>query len=244
MIRTEPGGDRVDPLETQLSLRRGHADRPWVMANFISTIDGAAVVDGGSTAINDADDKAMFAAIRAVPDFIVVGAGTVRAEDYRPVTLNETRRAARTELGLEPTPHLVVVSATLSLDPGAPVFSDPKHRVTVLTGTDAPDDKFGELSQVADVVRLRDTGARDIVHYMRMAKVVLCEGGPSLLGQFIAADLVDEMALTIAPVLVGGEASRVAVGAETGARPDMDLDRVLYGDRMLFLRYVRSFETS
>ena len=128
MIRTEPGGAVVDPLDLHMSYQRGRADRPWVLANFITTIDGAAVVDGGSTAINDDDDKAMFAAIRAVPDFIVVGAGTVRAEDYGPVTLDEDRRQRRRDAGLEPAPHLIILSGSLSLDPAAKVFSDPKHR--------------------------------------------------------------------------------------------------------------------
>lgn len=240
MIRTEPGGGEVDPVDLQMNYPRGRSDRPWVMANFVTTIDGAAVVDGGSTAINDEDDKAMFAAMRAVPDFILVGAGTVRAENYRPVTLDERRRRARLEARLEETPHLVVVTRSLDLDPEARVFGDPEHRVTVLTGEEAPDDRFAALSEVADVIRLRSTGAEDILHYMRMARVVLCEGGPSLIGQFIAAGLIDEMALTMAPMLVAGQSPRLASGPAPNEPVDMRLDRVLYGDRSLFLRYLRA----
>lgn len=240
MIRTEPGGEELDPLELQMNYPRGRADRPWVMANFVSTIDGAAVVDGGSTAINDEDDRAMFAAIRAVPDFIVVGAGTVRAENYGPTALDERRRQARLDARLEAAPHLVVVTRSLDLDAGARVFGDPDHRVTILTGADAPDDRFAALSEVADVVRLDSTGAESIVHYLRMARVVLCEGGPSLWGQFIAAGLVDEMALTVSPMLVAGRATRVS-STPTPAEPlDMRLDRVVHGDRSLFLRYLRA----
>jgi riboflavin biosynthesis pyrimidine reductase len=230
----------VDPMEVQAGYVRGHAGHPWVMANFVATIDGATVVDGGSRAINDPDDKAMFAALRSVPDFIVVGAGTVRAENYRPVTLDETRRNARVEAGLDPTPHLVIVSGSLSLDPAARVFGDPEHRVTVLTGPGASAEKFAELSEVADVVRLRGTDATDVIHYLRMSRVVLCEGGPSLMGQFVSAGLVDEMALTISPLLVAGESPRLA-HSEATTPQEMRLDRVLYGDRSLFLRYVRAF---
>jgi hypothetical protein len=86
MIRLTPGGEAIDPLEQQMSYPRGRSDGPWVMANFVSTVDGAATVGGGSSAINDEDDKEMFAAMRAVPDFIVVGAETVRRENYHPVT--------------------------------------------------------------------------------------------------------------------------------------------------------------
>jgi riboflavin biosynthesis pyrimidine reductase len=240
MIRNEPGGEVLDPLELQMNYPRGRSDRPWVMANFVSTIDGAAAFDGGSTAINDEDDKAMFAAMRAVPDFIVVGAGTVRAEDYGPTSLDERRRQARLDARLEEAPHLVIVTKSLDLDPGARVFGDPEHRVTILTDQEAPDDRFAELSEVADVVRLNSTGAEDIIHYMRMARVILCEGGPSLWGLFIAAGLVDEMALTVSPMLVAGRATRVSAGPVRDEPLDMRLDRVVYGDRSLFLRYLRA----
>jgi 5-amino-6-(5-phosphoribosylamino)uracil reductase len=73
-----------------------------------------------------------------------------------------------------------------------------------------------------------------------MARVVLCEGGPSLWGQFIADGLVDEQALTVAPMLVAGKAMRISRGPEADPPIEMRLDRVLYGDRSLFLRYVRA----
>lgn len=240
MIRTEPGGEVIDPLEVQMRYQRGRADRPWLMANFVTTVDGAAVVDGGSTAINDEDDKAMFQAMRAVPEFVLVGSETIKSEGYGPLTLDEERRERRLAAGLEATPHLVTVSRSLDFDPGARVFGDPDHRVMILTTEDAPDERATSLAEVADVVRLRSTGPDDILHYMRMARVVLCEGGPSLMGQFVAAGLVDEMALTIAPMLVSGTSPRLAHGHEARPPIEMSLDRVLYGDRSLFLRYLRA----
>lgn len=240
MIRTEPGGAEVDPLDLQMSYTRGRSDRPWVIGNFVATIDGAAVVDGGSTAINDADDKAMFAALRAVPDFILVGAGTVRSENYGPLALDEERRQARLDAGLEATPHLVVVTRSLDLDASDRVFEDPAHRVTVLTDENAPADRFRALSEVADVVRLPSTEPHDLVHYMRLARLVLCEGGPSLMGQLISAGFVDEMALTLAPMLAAGESPRIAHSRGSALPLNMKLDRTLYGDRSLFLRYLRA----
>lgn len=240
MIRTEPDGQAVDPVDLQMSYPRGRSDRPWVVANFISTIDGAAVVDGGSTAINDEDDKAMFAAIRTVADFILVGAGTVRAENYGPPSMDEARRERRMEARLDPEPHLVIVSGSLSVDPSHRVFGDPENRVTLLTSQEAPGDRVESLSEVADVVQLDDMSADGILRYMRMGKVVLCEGGPSLFGQFVSEGLVDEMAWTVAPMLVAGDSPRISHSAERAADPEMRLDRVLYGDRSLFLRYLRS----
>ena len=240
MIRDTPGGEAIDPLELQMSYRRGRSDRPWVMGNFVTTIDGAAVVDGGSTAINDEDDKTMFGAIRAVPDFILVGAETLRAENYHPLDLDEPRRQARVGAGLDEVPHLVVVTRSLDLDPDMPVFGNPRRRVTVLTDEDAPAERADALAEVADVVRLKGTSPSDLVHYMRLARVILCEGGPSLMGQFIAAGLVDEMALTISPLLASGGSVRMAHGPAADPLVEMRLDRILYGDRALFLRYVRA----
>jgi riboflavin biosynthesis pyrimidine reductase len=239
MIRTGPGGEVVDPLEVQFAYSRPADGRPWVMANFVTTIDGATVVEGGSTAINDDDDKAMFQAIRAVADFILVGAGTLRAENYGPTGLDETRRNRREEAGLEPTPHLVTVSGSLDLDPGARVFSDPGNRVTVLTGIDADDSKRLPLQDVADVIQLEDLTAEGIAHYLRMAGVVLIEGGPGLFGQFVSAELVDEVCWTIAPVLYAGESPRMAHGKPVVPPTEMRLDNVFYGDRALFTRYVK-----
>ncbi|HET8739734.1 MAG TPA: pyrimidine reductase family protein [Acidimicrobiia bacterium] len=240
MIRESPGGNEIDPVELQMGYPRRHPDRPWIMANFVSTIDGAAVVDGGSTAINDRDDMKLFGAMRAAADFILVGAETVRKEDYRPVTLDERRRGARVAAGLDPTPHLVIVSRSLGLDPGARVFGDPEHRPTILTTDDCDPERYSALSEVADVIRLEETSPSGIIHYLRMARVVLCEGGPSLWGQFIADGLVDEQALTVAPMLVAGKAMRISRGPEADPPIEMRLDRVLYGDRSLFLRYVRA----
>lgn len=239
MIRTAPGGDEIDPVDLQLGYERVHDERPWVLANFVSTIDGAAVVDGGSTAINDEDDVAMFGAIRVVPDFIVVGAETVRAENYGPVDLDERRRQARLDIGLDAVPGLVIASRSLDIDPAAKVFGNPQRRVTILTGTEAPDDRFSALSEVADVVRLSTTAPSDLLHYMKAARVVLCEGGPGLWGQFVGEGLVDEMALTISPMLVSGHETRVARGPIADPPIEMRLDDVHYGDRSLFLRYLR-----
>lgn len=240
MIRDTPGGEVIDPLELQMGYRRGRSDRPWVMGNFVTTIDGAAVVEGGSTAINDEDDKTMFGAIRAVPDFILVGAETVRAENYHPIDLDEPRRRARVAAGLDEVPHLVVVTRSLALDPDMRVFGNPKRRVTILTDGEAPAERADALAEVADVVRLNGTSPSDLVHYMRMARVILCEGGPSLMGQLIAAGLVDEMALTLSPLLASGVSVRLAHGPPADPLMEMRLHRILYGDRALFLRYVRA----
>lgn len=239
MISETPGGHPIEPVELQMGYVRESQGRPWVMANFVSTIDGAAVVEGGSSAINDEDDQAMFHAIRTVPDFILVGAQTVRAENYGPIDLDEERRRIRRERGLDECPHLVVVSRSLDLEPDMRVFSNPKRRVTILTIEEAPPDRVDALSEVADVVRLPATGPDELLHYLRMAKLVLCEGGPSLMGQLVGARLVDEVALTVSPMLAAGSSVRIAHGFAANPPLEMRLDAIHHGDRALFLRYVR-----
>src|SRR3990172_11815904 len=78
---------------------RAATGRPWVMINMVASIDGATTVQGRSTGLGDEDDLAMFKALRAVPDVILVGAGTVRAEDYGPVRLDNERIERRRALG-------------------------------------------------------------------------------------------------------------------------------------------------
>jgi 5-amino-6-(5-phosphoribosylamino)uracil reductase len=94
--------------------------------------------------------------------------------------------------------------------------------------------------EVADVVRLSGTSPGELLHYLRMARVVLCEGGPSLMGDLIAGGVVDEMALTVAPMLAAGQSPRMAHGPSPDAPLEMRLDRILFGDRSLFLRYTRN----
>ena len=230
MIRYTPDGPEVDPFAYQSSLERAADGRPWIMSNFVTSIDGAAVIEGGSTALNDEDDKAMFMAMRSMADFVVVGSGTVKAEDYNPMRSYHGR----------PAPHLVIVTGRLSVDPEAKVFSDPENRVTVLTESDPDPEKAAALGEVADVIPIRDLSATGIAHYLRMAGTVLVEGGPSLMGQFVAAGLIDEMAWTVAPLAAAGDSPRMAHGAAADPPVEMKLDRILHGDRSLFLRYIRS----
>lgn len=210
------------------------------MFNMVTTVDGATAIGGGSTALNDEDDKALFSALRAVADVILVGAETVRSEDYGPVTLDEERRARREQHHRDPVPRLAIATRSLSLDPEMRVFGDPEHMPIVITGRDAPADRLEQLSGLAEIVQLADLSAGSILSSLGEPGIVLCEGGPSLNGQLIAGGFVDEFALTLSPMIAGGESARVAHGSVVTPPADMRLDRVLAGDRALFLRYVRA----
>lgn len=229
-----------DLLGRYLDDQRQVSGRPWVMVNMISSVDGATTIEGKSSQLGDEDDAIVFSTIRSVPDVILVGAGTVGAEDYRPLTLDEERRTARAARGRSVVPVLAIVSGRLSLDAEARVFSDPDHKPMVITGADANPSKLALLGDAAEVVILADLDPASILSHLGAASVVLLEGGPSLNAQFVEAGLVDEVNLTVSPKLVGGGSSRIAQGPGPGTVHKMRLDRAMMGERSLFLRYIRA----
>jgi 5-amino-6-(5-phosphoribosylamino)uracil reductase len=240
MLRKSMAGEPVDDLVGfLLADERKVEGRPWVMVNFISSADGGTAIGGKSSGLGDEDDKALFQAMRAVADVILVGSGTVEAENYRPVTLDEERRERRLAAGLTEVPVLAIVSGRLGFDPEARVFSDPAHKPMVITGPDAEPAKLALIGDSADMVFLEDVTPSAILARLSAARLILCEGGPTLVGQFVTEHLVDELNLTIAPTMIAGRSARIAHGAPAEPPLDMRLDRALFGDRSLFLRYLR-----
>jgi riboflavin biosynthesis pyrimidine reductase len=195
---------------------------PWVLVNMITTVDGATTVGGRSGGLGGPADKKVFKAVRSVADVILVGAGTVRAENYGPPSVPA---------------RLAIVSAKLDLAPDARVFSD-GYRPIIVTTQDANPTRRTELGQVADVI-VAGTGQVDLrAALTNFTGVVLCEGGPSINGQLIAEGLVDELCLSLAPLLATGESARIAHGPAPEAPVRMQLSRVLEEDEILFLRYI------
>jgi len=245
-----PGAARspvlVEPLEAVAAEARAAGPRrPWLLTNMIASADGATAVGGLSGPLGGPADLAVFGALRAVSDAIVVGGQTVRAERYRPPGAGSAEaRAARAARGQRARPLLVVVTASLDLDIDLPLFADPAYRPLVATVDSAPSDRRRTLAAVADVVTVGDTGV-DMTALLaelgrRGHRVVLSEGGPSLNAQLVAADLVDEWNLTIAPLLGAGQAKRPAQGVERSDAPAaMHLDRVWLADQLLFCRWLR-----
>lgn len=240
MLRSLSTGSPVETLDRVLAEERSHSERPWVMLNMVSSIDGATAIGGRSTGLGDDDDREMFQAIRAVPDVILVGAATVAAENYRPVTLDEERRRRRVAMGKPPTPTLAIVTGRLSVDPEARVFSDPEHKPLIITGTRANPSRLALLGDAADVAILDDLSPEGILSHLGAAGIVLLEGGPSLNGQFAGAGLLDEVNVTVGSQVVSGESKRIMTGPEADPPLGMAVDRVLRGDRDLFVRFVRS----
>jgi riboflavin-specific deaminase-like protein len=217
-------------------------DQPNLRVNFVCSLDGAVTVDGFSAGLSGPGDKLIFGTLRMVCDALVVAAGTVRTERYDALRLDAARRDWRRAHGLPEYPLMVVVSRSLDLDPDQEIFSDAPIRPIVVTTAAAPADRRAVLADVAEILtageREVDLAAAVAELHARGTTQLLSEGGPHLLGTMIAADLVDELCLTVSPLLIGGAAGRIATGP-SGPPRSMSLRHVLAEDDMLFLRYAR-----
>lgn len=220
--------------------------RPWVTVNMVASADGATQVDGVSGPLGTDADMAVFVALRAACDVILAGSATVTAERYRSPMGNAARRARRTARGQEPLPRIAVVSNRGDVDLSLPLFADasPDSRAVVLVAGGVPEDRRAALDEVADVLVVGDERV-DLDRAMRQlhdvvgARMVLAEGGGTLNGLLIEADLVDEWCLTLAPMVVGGDAVRSAHSPGGGAAYPMSLVRAFEHEGELMLRYVR-----
>lgn len=240
----------IDPWTAVASEARTHeSGRAWVYTNMIASADGGTAVSGVSGDLGGPGDKEMFAALRSVADVILVGASTVRQEQYRPSNPRPSTVERRLERGQTARPIIAVVTRSLSLDLSLPLFSDPDYRPYVLTAASSPKNLREQLGERAEVIVAGETGvdmptAVTELH-SRGARTVLSEGGPSLNGQLIADGLIDEWNLSLSPSLLGADSKRAAVGP-LGAGPptDMSLTRVWTDDSFLFCRWVRRTSAS
>jgi riboflavin biosynthesis pyrimidine reductase len=208
------------------------------MVNMVSSLDGATAVNGKSSILGDDDDRELFRALRAAADVILVGAGTVRAENYGPVKLSAERIERRRTAGLPDRPRLAVVTGRLDLEPGARLFSDPDQKPIILTGSRSSQARRDALADVAEVVVLDDLGVEAVLERLDEFGVILCEGGPGLNSQLAEVGRIDDLHLTVSPLLVGGSSKRIVEGAHVDPPLEMHLDRILSGDQSLFLRYI------
>ncbi|MFG2621927.1 pyrimidine reductase family protein [Streptomyces sp. NPDC048507] len=217
----------------------------WLRANMVSTLDGAAQHDGRSQPISGETDMRIFGTLRALADVVVVGAETVRQEGYRPARAREAFAARRAAAGQGPAPAIAVVTASLDLDFGLPLFTSPLVPTLVVTGAAAPADRVAAATAAgAQVVVAGEGAGADPARAVReLAARGLCrqltEGGPRLLGQFVAADALDELCLTISPTLTAGDAQRIAGGPSVTVPHRLAAACVLEEAGFLFTSYRR-----
>ncbi len=243
-------------------------ERPRVFLNMTSTVDGRATLGGRSGPIGNRADKELFLALRTAVDAVLVGAGTARTERYRRLVKDESQRRLRLERGLAEEPLACIVSAGLALSPeSVPLLADPAARVVILTPSvagvlpaddssraaapDAPatpgEHPSGHVPSTIEYVRTPHEGQLDLraalaeLHARLGAQTVMCEGGPHLNGALLAAGLVDELFLTLAPKLGGGAdprtSLRIVCGPALSPPVELELREALESDGYLLLRY-------
>jgi riboflavin-specific deaminase-like protein len=219
---------------------QAHDTRPYVITNFALTLDGHATIGGRSGAIGSATDTAMLVALRTRVDAVMIGAGTMRAENYgRPVS-DPVKRERRERDGLAADPLMVVVSGRLDLPWDAPLFTEGHGEVLIATNSDeeppATETPVGVFRQPDDL----DLSA--LLGHLRAergVRALLCEGGPRLHGQLVEEGLLDELFVTHAPKLAGGVGpGLVSQLAEAEHRLELGWLLADVGTGELFARYL------
>ncbi|KUI20018.1 pyrimidine reductase family protein [Mycobacterium sp. GA-2829] len=224
-----------------------HLTRCWVRGNMIASVDGGATLAGKSGGLGGAGDRALFGRMRHAADVIVVGASTVRTEDYSGARSTPAARQARQARGQREVPPIAVLTRTADLDHDAKLFQHTEVPPLILTSTEGAATARGRFGGLADVVDASGADPREVdpavaLHALadRGLLRVLTEGGPSILGLFTAADLLDELCVTVAPVLVGGAATRIVTGVGHVHTPLQRSHVLTDDDGYLYCRYVRS----
>lgn len=220
--------------------------RCWVRANMIASVDGGATVDGRAGGLAGPGDRVLFKVMREIADVVLVGAGTVRAENYSGAQLSAASRQARQARGQLEVPPIAVVTASGALDPNSRLFERTETPPLIFTTNASIAATRERLHGHADVI---DASAADPIRVDPAAVLaelarrglyrVLCEGGPTLLGDIVTLNLLDELALTVAPMLVAGGPPRV-VGGANPASTRLRTEHTLTDDvGYLYLRYTR-----
>ena len=239
------------------------SERPTVIANFVSSVDGVVALGpsepaagGGEISGFSESDKFMMALLRGIADVVIVGAGTVRVgsrHEWTPrrvePSLADVFAAWREELGLSAQPTTIVVTASGNLDPAHPGLSAPDVPVIVATtptGAARLRSRPLPANMTVEAIGFDDrvpAGAILELAQRTGARLALCEGGPHLFGELLAARLVDELFLTLAPQVIGRDANvrRLALVEGTsfgeGRGRWSTLMAVRHAGDDLFLRY-------
>jgi riboflavin biosynthesis pyrimidine reductase len=230
-LHPEPG--LIEPVEAVAGL----AGREVFVVNMVASADGRATLDGRTKALSDEADREVFHTLRAQADAILVGTGTLRAERYgrftKPGPWAEMRRAA----GLAEEPLGIVLTRSLDLPVDIPLFQDPAARIVVYTAADGDAPECPAQVEVVHVDVLDPATAIADARRRYSVRCIVCEGGPTLNGALFAAGVVDELFLSIAPLLAGGAAPLTILEGTLPHPVELALTQVVEHGSTLLLRY-------
>jgi riboflavin-specific deaminase-like protein len=208
-----------EELATGLRLRElAPDDRPYLGINMVSSLDGKATLDWRTRGLSSDVDRRVFHLLRTQADAVMVGAGTVRSERYGRITKSDELRQIRINGGLVPDALAVVVSGRLDLPPDLPLLNERDQKVVIAT---ASEDTLPDVTGDVEYARVGDDLPRLMAYLQERHAVrsVLCEGGPTLNSFLFAADVVDELFLTLNPKLLGGASALTIVAGRELVEP-------------------------
>lgn len=215
--------------------------RQHVAGVMVASADGATTASGRAGGLSGPADKRLFALLRSHAEVLLVGASTARAERYGGERPAPDRLRWRRAHGLTDAPTIAVVTRSCALDPAGPLFTDTAVRPILVTCRVAPAERVAALADLADVLVAGDRDVDVAVALDALAdrglRRVSCEGGPTLLAQLVAAGRLDELCLTVSPLLLAGPALRLLNGPALSPATRLGLRQVLAEDGFLFLRY-------
>ena len=241
-------GDAIDDAQLErLYAYPGSGSGCLVRGNAISSADGGATTDGTSGGLGGSGDRRLFTLMRELADVVLVGAGTARAEGYSGARMTAAQRQRRQERGQSELPPIALVTRTGVLERGLPVLTDTEVPPLVLTCSDNAAGARTRLGSAAEVLDCSGTDPSSVDLGVVLSELagrglhrVLAEGGPSLLGALIAGDLLDELCVTSAPILVGGSAVRIASGTGAVLTRMQRAHVITDTEGYLYLRYTRA----
>ncbi len=218
---------------------------------MVVTVDGRAQAgDGLTEGISSVEDKLVFGHLRADCDVVLVGAGTVRAEGYRALRPASAWRDSRVAAGRLPAPCLAIASISLDFDLDSDPFTAPMGdkdvaRPIILTTQQAPADRRERLAEVADIVicgssHIDTQVMLDSLEERGLTRI-LCEGGPRLLTDLLTAAVIDELDLTISPLLLMRSTGGLLDGAASAGQRSghaLRLAHIIEAKSTLMLRYL------
>lgn len=215
----------------------------WVRAMMVMSLDGAITgADGRSGSISSATDRAIMKEVRRLSDVVLIGAGTMRAEEYSPMKANTAAVDERRRNGQDDAPVIAIVSASLDLPWELPAFSDSHRQPIVITTTECDESAARIAEQYCELVRIagmdEDPGAIIDALAERGLSRIICEGGARLLGDLTRADRIDEFDVAVSPTFANN--GQALLHAQLNSPVRLSLSRVLLDEGFLFTRYLRT----
>jgi 5-amino-6-(5-phosphoribosylamino)uracil reductase len=200
----------VMPTKTKSRHRRSQAERPFVSATFAMTVDGKITTrDFTPVDFTSREDKRHLFRQRALADAVMIGHSTLKRDNVR-LGLSEDLRQERIKRGQSPAPIRVIVSNDGKIDSQLKIFQLEVSPILIFSTKRMPKEVRSALQGKNAKLHLSETRDVDLVEMLRTlrrdykVRRVACEGGPTLFRSMLAAGLIDELSLTIAPYLFGG----------------------------------------